>query len=121
MTQKQIDREFLRQYYHDLVDELEEIFEIFVEETPKEISQLNMLFAQNKFREAGQLLHKIIPSFTNVGLPHLSAQLKQVERQLDPEEKEYTIMQIQKFEAEFNEYMPDILNELGRLRNLHAA
>lgn len=121
MTQKQIDREFLRQYYHDLVDELEEIFEIFVEETPREISKLTTLFSQNNFKEGGQLLHKIIPSFTNVGLPHLSAQLKQVERQLDPEEKDETIFQIKRFEQEFNEYLPDIINELGRLRSLHAA
>jgi HPt (histidine-containing phosphotransfer) domain-containing protein len=112
---KQLDRQFLISYYQDMVDEIGEIFELFLQETPADITEIKNSIATNKFKEAGDQLHKIIPSFSNVGLPQLSIQLRAVETTVHNNDglKAATLMDA--FEKELSEYMPAILEENKRL------
>jgi HPt (histidine-containing phosphotransfer) domain-containing protein len=114
---KQLDRGFLSNYYQDMVDEIGEIFELFLQETPAEIALANTAISSNKFNEAGDLLHKIIPSFSNVGLPQLSIQLREVEALVHAGDGTRAIALLNAFEKELAEYMPAILEENKRLNN----
>jgi HPt (histidine-containing phosphotransfer) domain-containing protein len=114
---KQLDRQFLKTYYHDMVDEIGEIFELFLEETPAEIDAIKNAIASNKLKEAGDQLHKIIPSFSNIGLPQLSLQLREVEASVHASNGEKAGSLMVAFEKELSEYMPAILEENKRLNN----
>jgi HPt (histidine-containing phosphotransfer) domain-containing protein len=112
---KQLDRQFLTSYYHDMVDEIGEIFELFLQETPEDITDIKNSIAANKFKEAGDQLHKIIPSFSNVGLPQLSLQLRAVEATVHANDGAKATALMQAFEKELDEYMPAIIEEYKRL------
>jgi HPt (histidine-containing phosphotransfer) domain-containing protein len=112
---KQLDRQFLKNYYQDMVDEVGEIFELFLEETPAEIGAIKNSITTNKLREAGDQLHKIIPSFSNIGLPQLSAQLREVETLVKSGHQEKAIALMNDFDKELEAYMPAILEENKRL------
>jgi HPt (histidine-containing phosphotransfer) domain-containing protein len=114
---KQLDRQFLTSYYHDMVDEIGEIFELFLQETPADIADIKNLIATNKFKEAGDQLHKIIPSFSNVGLPQLSRQLREVETAVQANDGAKATALMKAFEKELEGYMPAILEENKRLNN----
>lgn len=112
---KQLDRQFLINYYQDMVDEVGEIFELFLQETPADITAIRNSIASNKFKEAGDQLHKIIPSFSNVGLPQLSTQLRVVETTVHNNDGVKAAALMDTFEKELSEYMPAILEEYKRL------
>ncbi len=114
---KQLDRQFLSNYYQDMVDEIGEIFELFLEETPAEIEAIKKSIASNKLKEAGDQLHKIIPSFSNIGLPQLSLQLREVEASVHANNEEKAAALMIAFENELSEYMPAILEENKRLNS----
>jgi HPt (histidine-containing phosphotransfer) domain-containing protein len=114
---KQLDRQFLTSYYHDMVDEIGEIFELFLQETPAEIDAIKNSIASKKLKEAGDQLHKIIPSFSNIGLPQLSLQLRDVEAKVNANNAEKATSLMAAFEKELSEYMPAILEENKRLNN----
>jgi HPt (histidine-containing phosphotransfer) domain-containing protein len=112
---KQLDRQFLNNYYHDMVDEIGEIFELFLEETPAEITAVKNSIESNNFKLAADQLHKIIPSFSNVGLPQLSAQLREVETTVHASDGVKATVLMSAFEKELDEYMPAIVEEYKRL------
>jgi HPt (histidine-containing phosphotransfer) domain-containing protein len=115
MITKQLDRQFLATYYQDMVDEIGEIFELFLEETPAEIDAIKKSIASNKLKEAGDQLHKIIPSFSNIGLPQLSLQLRAIETTVHASDGTKAMLLMETFEKELSEYMPAILEEYKRL------
>jgi HPt (histidine-containing phosphotransfer) domain-containing protein len=112
---KQLDRQFLTSYYQDMVDEIGEIFELFLQETPADITEIKNSIATNKFKEAGDQLHKIIPSFSNIGLPQLSLQLRAIETTVHANDGTKAMLLMETFEKELSEYMPAILEENKRL------
>jgi HPt (histidine-containing phosphotransfer) domain-containing protein len=116
MTTKQLDRQFLKNYYQDMVDEIGEIFELFLEETPAEIIGIKNSITTNKLKEAADQLHKIIPSFSNVGLPQLSIYLREVETIVKSNNQQKAIALMNDFDKELEAYMPAILEENKRLK-----
>jgi HPt (histidine-containing phosphotransfer) domain-containing protein len=115
---KQLDRQFLTNYYQDMVDEIGEIFELFLDETPAEIAAIKSSITTNKLKEAADQLHKIIPSFSNVGLPQLSIQLRVVETTVHNNDGVKAAALMDAFEKELEEYMPAILEENKRLKGI---
>jgi HPt (histidine-containing phosphotransfer) domain-containing protein len=113
--QKQLDRQFLLNYYGEMINEVNEIFEIFLQETPVEIAEIKKLFCLNKPNDAAEILHKIIPSFTSIGLPQLSVQLQEIETYVNTCSGAKGFVLIAAFENELAEYMPAIVEEYNRL------
>jgi HPt (histidine-containing phosphotransfer) domain-containing protein len=102
----EIDKEFLRSYYKELVNDVGEIFQLFLEETPSDIEQINENFSTGKYKEVAQVLHKIAPCFYNVGLPTLTPKVQAIDNAKS---------QMKSFEAELNGFLPAVIREHQRL------
>jgi HPt (histidine-containing phosphotransfer) domain-containing protein len=111
----EIDKEFLGSYYKELVNDVGEIFQLFLEETPSDINQINENFSSGKYKEVAELLHKIAPCFYNVGLPTLTPKVRAIEVCIHAGEIDNAKSQMKSFEAELNEFIPSIIREHQRL------
>jgi HPt (histidine-containing phosphotransfer) domain-containing protein len=111
----EIDKEFLNSYYKELVNEVGEIFQLFLEETPSDIQQINENFSTGKYKEVAQVLHKIAPCFYNVGLPTLTPKVKAIEVCIHAGDIDNAKSQMKRFEAELNEFLPAVIKEHQRL------
>lgn len=114
-TVKHLDRKFLSNYYREMADQIEEVFELFLSETPNEIRLIRELLRQNKITEAGEKIHKIAPSFLSIGLPQLSVKLQIVEVFINYSNLCTAKSLMRLFVIELKEYMPAILAEHRRL------
>ena len=115
---KDIDRDFLNNYYKEMVNEIGDIFHLFIEEIPEDLINVKHLIADNKYTQASEILHKIAPSFYNVGLPFLTAKIQPIETHIS--EKKYTeaFDEILIFEEDLKSYMPALKMEWERLKAL---
>lgn len=113
---KQLDRKFLSFYYRDMINDIEEIYEIFLSEIPHEINSINDLIIHKEINEALEHMHKILPSFQNIGLPQLTVKLQIIEVYLKVSNISTAKLLIRSFIKELNDYMPAILSELNRLK-----
>lgn len=113
---RQLNREFINNYYGEMANELEEIFELFLQEIPTDINEIKNLLVLNKTKEAANLLHKIIPSFSSIGLPQLSVKLQLLETYIKNNEVCIAVIGIEIFESELSEFIPAILKEYIRLK-----
>jgi HPt (histidine-containing phosphotransfer) domain-containing protein len=111
----QIDKEFLSSYYKELVNEVGEIFQLFLEETPSDIKQINENFSTGKYTEVAQVLHKIAPCFYNVGLPSLTPKVRAIEASIHAGDIENAETKMKSFEEELNEFLPAVIKEYQRL------
>ncbi len=114
---KQLDKKFLIYYYQEMVDDLFEIFDTFLLETPKEIKSIKQCLSINDFETAADIAHKIIPSFTSIGIPKLSDELKEIESKINPPNSVLVKLLLDDFDSEFQKYMPAILVEHRRLKH----
>jgi HPt (histidine-containing phosphotransfer) domain-containing protein len=114
----QLDKEFLSSYYGEMVDEIGEIFQLFLNEIPKELAVIKVSLQNNKYVTAANGLHKIAPSFCNIGLPDLTTKIKLIEANLQEGNTEEVWLQINLFEEELNLYLPIVIKENDRLDNL---
>lgn len=115
---KQLDRKFLFYYYQDMVDSLYEIFDLFLLETPDELKKINDTISIENYTAAEDLLHKINPSFSSIGLPNLSGKLKEVEDKVINRDAKQALLLLANFNTEFDAYMPAIVEEHGRLKQI---
>lgn len=115
---KELDRLFLAEYYQGMEDEIGAIFEIFLQEVPDTIAAIKQQLAAQHLSEAKSLAHSIVPSFTSVGLPQLSAQLLKVEECAGMGDGAGCIALMEAFEKEFDEYIPALTAEMERLSKL---
>jgi HPt (histidine-containing phosphotransfer) domain-containing protein len=113
---KQLDRNFLINYYQDMVDDLYEIFDLFLLETPVDLTNITDFVNEEKYCEAADAIHKIAPSFSNVGIPNLSLRLIDVENEIRNCNIQTAASCLNSFKAEFNDYMPAIVEEYQRLK-----
>jgi HPt (histidine-containing phosphotransfer) domain-containing protein len=115
---RELDRQFLAEYYQGMEDEIGAIFEIFLQEVPPVVAQVTQMLSEEKLSEAKALAHGIIPSFTSVGLPQLSVQLREVEEAAAAADGAGSRLLMTAFEKEFNEYLPAVMAEAERLGKL---
>jgi HPt (histidine-containing phosphotransfer) domain-containing protein len=113
--EKELDRQFLISYYKEMVDEIGEIFQLFLEEMPADLQQLNENIALGDFSKVAELLHKIAPCFYNVGLPALTKEVQSIEASIHAGETSLAPSKIAAFQLNYNEYLPAILQESNRL------
>lgn len=111
----EIDKEFLNAYYKELVNDVGEIFQLFLEETPSDINQINEHFSTGKYKEVAEVLHKIAPCFYNIGLPTLTPKVRAIEVCIHAGQIEDAKSQMNSFEAELNGFLPAIIKEHQRL------
>jgi HPt (histidine-containing phosphotransfer) domain-containing protein len=111
----EIDKAFLLSYYKEMVNEVGEIFQLFIEETPSDISQINESFASGKHKQVAEILHKIAPCFYNVGLPQLTPKVKAIESYIASGAIEDAKKDMVTFETELQNYMPAVIREHQRL------
>ncbi len=114
--QKDLNREFLITYYKDMVDEIGEIFELFLQEMPADISLIKESFALDQQQDSAQLLHKVAPCFYNIGLPNLTDKVKEIEANIHEGNFNDAKTMFEDFEMELKEYMPAIEQECERLK-----
>jgi HPt (histidine-containing phosphotransfer) domain-containing protein len=112
---KVIDREFLVSYYKEMVNEIGEIFELFLEEMPGDFAILNEKISSNNFSGVAEVLHKIAPCFYNVGLPQLTKEVKAIEASIHEGNTGNISERVMAFQDEYNEYLPAIIEESNRL------
>ncbi len=113
---KELDKVFLKNFYKELVDEVGEIFELFIQETPIDIRKINISFEEKEYIVAAKTLHKIAPCFYNVGLPNFTGWAKEIEKDIHALAFEIARQKMIKFELELEEYMPAIFEENERLK-----
>ncbi len=112
---KQLDKQYLTDCYQDLADEIGEIFELFLAETLPAIIKIKSLIEYSQLSQAGEELHKIAPSFSSVGLPQLTVQLREIEAVAKANNQAKSALLISAFEEEFKSYLPAIVAEHDRL------
>jgi HPt (histidine-containing phosphotransfer) domain-containing protein len=117
----EIDKAFLSSYYKELVNEVGEIFQLFIEETPSDISQINQNFTSGAYKQVAEVLHKIAPCFYNVGLPTLTPKVKEIEVCVHAGKIDDAKNKMKSFEAELNGYMPAIIKEHQRLTEFSSV
>jgi HPt (histidine-containing phosphotransfer) domain-containing protein len=117
----EIDKAFLSSYYKDLVNEVGEIFQLFIEETPSDISQINQNFTTGEYKQVAEVLHKIAPCFYNVGLPTLTPKVKEIEVCIHSGNIDDAKNKMKCFEAELNGYMPSVIKEHKRLTEYYKV
>jgi HPt (histidine-containing phosphotransfer) domain-containing protein len=113
---KQLDKKFLTNYYREMVNDIGEIFETFINETPEEVNEISILLTHNNITQAGERLHKIIPSFLSIGLPQLTVKLQIVEVYINYANLSTAKLLMRAFVRELEEYMPAIADEHRRLK-----
>ena len=113
---KQLDKKFLNNYYQEMVDEVQDIFEVFLKETTKEINEINDLLNQDNFKCASEILRKITPSFLTIGLPQLTVKLQIIEVYLSFSNLTSAKLLMRAFIKEMEGYMPAIIEEYKRLK-----
>ena len=113
--EKQLDRDFLKSYYNDMVEEIGEILELVISEMPSDFALLDDALAKNDYPEAAKVMHKIAPCFYNVGLPQLTQIAKAIEQDILAGKIENTNETIAAFKNEYLEYVPAIEQEAKRL------
>ncbi len=116
--EKELDRDFLYSYYKDMVDEIGEIFELFLNEMPGDLIQIKEKIAAENFNEVALLLHKVAPCFYNVGLPSLTKMAQEMEALIHDNKTVDAVILFKVFETELEEYMPAIIQESERLKSL---
>jgi hypothetical protein len=114
--EKKLDKKFLTNYYREMVNEIGEIFETFLSETPDEIREISNLLNRNNITVAGEKLHKIIPSFLSIGLPQLTVKLQIVQVYISYANLSTSKLLMRAFINELDEYMPAISDEYRRLK-----
>ncbi len=112
---KELDRAFLKSFYKDMVNEIGEIFQLFLEEMPSDLKLINENIAIGKFSTVADLFHKIAPSFYNVGLPLLTQEAKNIVAIIHAGDLSLVPARIQAFELAYNEYLPALYEECNRL------
>lgn len=118
---KEIDRQFLVDCYQDMVDEIGEIFELFLLETAPSITKAKSLIDYSQLTQAAEELHKIAPSFSSIGLPQLTASLREIETLAKASDQARALILITAFEQEFKAYLPAVNAEFDRLNKLKAC
>ncbi|GAB5557531.1 MAG: hypothetical protein SchgKO_17440 [Schleiferiaceae bacterium] len=74
-----LDSETITTYLGDDLDYIRTIFNLFLEQTPKEMENIRSLTANGNWEEAGKIAHKIKPTFIMVGFPKYETLLKDFE------------------------------------------
>lgn len=113
--EKNLDKDFLKSYYNEMVEEIGEILELVVSEMPSDFNLLDDAMAKNDYPEAAKVMHKIAPCFYNVGLPQLTQMAKNIEQDLKNGITENAQSNIDNFKAEYESYIPAIQAEAKRL------
>ncbi len=75
----EIDKETILTYLGDDYEYIQSIFELFLEQTPKELENIKSLSENGNWEEAGKVAHKIKPTFIMVGFPKYESILKDFE------------------------------------------
>ena len=115
--EKELDRAFLKSFYKEMVNEIGEIFQLFLEEMPSDLKLINENIALGQFSNVADLLHKIAPCFYNVGLPLLTQEAKNIEASIHAGELSLVHSRITAFELAYNEYLPALQKECDRLNS----
>lgn len=118
---RQLDREYLLNYYKDMMDEIGELFESFLSETDENITKIMQSLYSSDLHTASETLHYIAPSFIVVGLPQLVLQLQEVESFAADNDQAKALSLMQSFYQEYTEYLPAIIEENNRLKAMKNA
>jgi HPt (histidine-containing phosphotransfer) domain-containing protein len=113
--EKNLDRDFLKSYYNDMVEEIGEILELVISEMPGDFQLLDTALANNDLTETAKVMHKIAPCFYNVGLPQLTQMAKGIEQDIHAGNTDNTHQAIATFKDEYYSYVPAIEAEAKRL------
>lgn len=114
--EKDIDKQFLHKYYKDMVDEIGDIFHLFIDEIPQDLKKVKQTFASANYKEASEILHKIAPSFFSVGLPELTAKIQPIEKNITAKNFNEAYVGIVLLEKDISSYMPALQRECIRLK-----
>lgn len=113
--EKNLDRDFLKSYYNDMVEEIGEILELVISEMPADFSLLDNAMANKNYTEAAKVMHKIAPCFYNVGLPQLTQIAKGIEQEIHKGNTDNLQKSVDDFKTEYYSYVPAIEAEAKRL------
>jgi HPt (histidine-containing phosphotransfer) domain-containing protein len=117
----QLNKQYLQDCYMDMVDEIGEIFELFLAETEPAITKIKSLIDYSQLTQAGEELHKIAPSFSSIGLPQLTVQAREAEFAAKANDQQKAYVLITALAGAFKDYLPAITEEFSRLTRLKAC
>lgn len=115
---KGLDKVYLEELYLNDYEYASEMFEIFISQYIKEFNAIETLIENESWKEAKQMLHKIKPSFSMVGLTSLTAKVQHLEDKTIAKEinKTLIIERYQEIKREIHKYLPMLESDLEKMR-----
>ncbi len=117
-TKRTLDRNHLNNFYQGITEGLDVIYDMFLDETPGNLVQAKEALLAGDHKAAADIIHAILPSFSTIGLPNLSASLRHVYNDLKAGKSFEALPGLEEFRAEFELYIPAIVEEQQRLKSL---
>lgn len=91
---------------------------MFLDETPTQLYQTRQLISDGDHEKAADIVHSILPSFSTIGIPKLSADLRVIYNELKTGKSVELLPNIDAFIEEFALYLPAIEAEQKRLKEM---
>lgn len=94
MELQSINFEFIREKFGKDPETLRYILEVFKTEIAEEIRSIRPLFDQNEIGRATKLIHKLVSTFTAMGMPETALTLTSMERMLKQDEASAKVIEM---------------------------
>ncbi len=107
-----LNNEFLRSFYGDDIERAGLMFNIFLKNIEKELSQLKKFLVEQDVESFVSLAHKIKPNFAMVGLPEYSESMKDLEYIGKSNDFSELERKLSKFQRDFSVKKSDVAEEL---------
>lgn len=78
-----LDREFLEEFFDGDIPYMIEIFDLFLQEMPSEITELNKFWQESDIQNIRKTVHRLKPSFKMVGRSDISDILFNIQMKID--------------------------------------
>lgn len=115
IMERKLDRRFLKYLYKDKVNEINDVFEVFIKKIPRSLCELHTLVQEKRINPALDKINEVAPEFNAIGLPYLAVKLQTVGVYLDFLKLQDAQISLQEFEQELRQYIPIIMQEYSRL------
>jgi len=113
---ERLDVAYLRKLYSDNCNYAISLFHIFLEYMESDWEEIQQAVKNKDWQQLTNLVHKVKPNFSMVGLTWITAMMQDVYKKLKADNHASAIPLLQEVQKEFDQYMPLIRDELGRMQ-----
>jgi HPt (histidine-containing phosphotransfer) domain-containing protein len=115
---ERLDVAYLRKLYSDNCNYAISLFHIFLEYMESDWEEIQQAVKNKDWQQLTNLVHKVKPNFSMVGLTWITAMMQDVYKKLKADNHASAIPLLQEVQKEFDQYMPLIRDELERMQQI---